>query len=272
MRIPLRTALTAWALLFCVLPVGVLTPSAAAAQEMQPSDGGATPASEAVVQLADWVIASRDNRNMAFVIIDKVSAELFVFTPSGELMGSAPALLGLAAGDDSVPGIGDRPLSTITPEERTTPAGRFVASFGSHATDSNVLWVDYETSVSLHPVVTTNAKERRLERLNSPSPADNRITFGCINVPANFYRHIVLPVFTGAKGVVYVLPETRPIETAIANFRPTQRHLAALVVRDAGAAAADASDTAAAAAAAADPNAALRSSFADIGWGVPNGH
>jgi len=268
MRIPLRMALTAWALLLCVLSVGVLTPSAAAAQEMHPSDAGATPASEAVVQVADWVIASRDNRGLAFVIIDKVNAELFVFNPKGELLGSAPALLGLAVGDDSVPGIGDRPLSTITPEERTTHAGRFVASFGSQATDSNILWVDYETSVSLHPVVTTNPTEKRLERLLSPGVDDNRITFGCINVPTEFYQNIVLPVFTGAKAVVYVLPETRPIETAFQNFRPQERHLAALVVRDANVAAADASATAA------DPSdatAALRDSFADIGWGVPNG-
>lgn len=270
MRIPLRMALTAWALLLCVLPVGAFAPSAAAAQEMHPTDTGATSASEAVVQLADWVIASRDNKGLAFVIIDKVSAELFLFNSNGELMGAAPALLGLARGDDSVPGIGDRPLATITPEERTTPAGRFVASFGSTATDSNVLWVEYDTSVSLHPVVTTNVQEQRLQRLESPTVDDNRITYGCINVPTEFYQHVVLPAFTGSKGVIYVLPETRPIETAIQNFRPQERHLAALVVRDASLAAADASDTAAAAPV--DSTTALRNSFADIGWGVPNGH
>ena len=245
MRIPLRIALTAWALLLCVLSVGTFTPSTAAAQEMHLGDGGGTPASEAVVQLADWVIATRDNNGLAFVIIDKVSAELFVFNANGELSGSAPALLGLAQGDDSAPGIGERPLSAITPEERTTPAGRFLAAFGLSPGDNDVLWVDYEDAVSLHPVVTTNVKERRLQRLQSPEATDNRITFGCINVPADFYQHIVLPAFTGTKGVVYVLPETRPIEEQFQNFRPQRRHLAGLVVREAATAATAAADASA---------------------------
>ena len=76
-----------------------------------------------------------------------------------------------------------------------------------------MLWIDWSTSVALHAVVTGNRRERRLERLLSPSPVDNRITFGCVNVPANFYREKVRTLFRRAGGVVYVLPDTKPLET-----------------------------------------------------------
>lgn len=159
--------------------------------------------------VADWVVDSGDNRSMPFVIIDKTNAKVFVFNADGRLRGAAPALLGLARGDDAVPGIGDRKLSSIRPEERTTPAGRFVASLDRNLRGGEILWVDYEGGVSLHPVITANPKEHRAQRLATPTPLDNRISFGCINVPAQFFAGVVSPVFTGTNGIVYVLPETR---------------------------------------------------------------
>ena len=71
--------------------------------------------------------------------------------------------------------------------------------------------MDYDNAISLHPLVTGNAKDRRSERLASPSASDNRISFGCINVPATFYDTHVRPLFAARNGVVYVLPETRPL-------------------------------------------------------------
>ena len=161
-------------------------------------------------ELADWVMQSADNGNKPFIVIDKIQARVFVFQPDGQLRGATTALMGLAIGDDSVPGIGQRKLSTIRPDERTTPAGRFVASLDRDAHGHEVLWVDYEASVSLHKVVQGTAKERRAQRLASPSAADKRITFGCINVPPRFYDDVVSASFKGIEGIVYVLPETRP--------------------------------------------------------------
>ena len=65
--------------------------------------------------VADWVVDSGDNHSMPFVIVDKTDAKVFVFDADGRLRGAAPALLGLARGDDSVPGIGDRELSERPP-------------------------------------------------------------------------------------------------------------------------------------------------------------
>lgn len=172
----------------------------------------AKPASESAMRVIAWVSASGDNDGLPFVIIDKVAAEVFVFDAEGRFLGATPALLGSAAGDDSVSGIGDRELSAIKPDERTTPAGRFVASYGYASGKRKVLWVDYATAISLHPVVYANKKERRLARLYSPSAEDNRITYGCINISAAFYENLVRPLFSDARGVVYILPDTKPLD------------------------------------------------------------
>ncbi len=156
--------------------------------------------------VADWVVDSGNNQGMPFVIVDKRDAKVFVFYADGRLRGAARCLLGMARGDDSVPGIGDRELSDIRPEERTTPAGRFVASLGYNFHKQDVLWVDYDDAISMHRVIRTKI---RLKGLATPSPLDKRLSYGCINVPDKFYDNIVSPAFTGTKGIVYVLPETR---------------------------------------------------------------
>lgn len=163
--------------------------------------------SEAAARKIRWAIAAKDNGDLPFVIVDKRAARVFVLDRHGVVLGSAPALLGLARGDVSPPGIGDRPLSAIRPEDRITPAGRFVAGLGPNLGAKDVLWVDYAGAISLHRVVTSNPREHRLERLATASILDNRISYGCINVPVKFFEDVVRPAFLGRGGVVYILPE-----------------------------------------------------------------
>jgi hypothetical protein len=160
--------------------------------------------------LADWVVESGNNSMLPFVIIDKVAARAFVFYPSGKLRGAAPVLLGQARGDISVPGIGARKMAHILPSERITPAGRFVATRDRNLRGDDILWVDYDAAISLHPVHTNRIGERRLQRLETPTPLDNRISYGCINVPTAFYNSIIRPSFNGTNGIVYILPENGP--------------------------------------------------------------
>lgn len=171
------------------------------------------PASAETSKLADWIVDSGDNGRLPFVIVDKRGAKVFVFNADGVLRGASAALLGQSSGDDSVPGIGTRKLADIRPEERTTPAGRFVASLGHNLHGGEILWVDYDAAISLHPVVTSNPREQRLQRLASATPLDNRISYGCINVPPKFYEGVVSPSFKQSDGIVYILPETRPAST-----------------------------------------------------------
>jgi hypothetical protein len=182
------------------------------------ADFGREEASREARHVADWVLHSGNNVSLPFIIVDKVQAKVFVFGPDGQFRGAAAALLGLARGDHTVPGIGERPLSKIRPEERTTPAGRFVASLDRNLHGEEILWVDYDSAVSLHRVIPGTAKDRRAERLASPSPLDNRISFGCINVPVTFYDKIVSPTFTGTNGIVYILPETRSAKSVFASY------------------------------------------------------
>jgi hypothetical protein len=162
--------------------------------------------------LADWVADSRDAAGLDFVIVDKKYAKLYVFDSDARLRGSAPVLLGGARGDDSVPGIGSRPIAEVLPEERTTPAGRFVGERGHNARGEDVVWVDYDAGVSMHRVLTTDPMERRLERLATPTNEDNRISYGCINVPVAFYEAYVRPTFASRRAIIYVLPEIKPLE------------------------------------------------------------
>ena len=173
--------------------------------------GVVTPSADAR-RLADWVAFNDDSKSATFVVIDKRFALLYLFDGQAQLLATSPVLLGSAPGDDTVPGIGDRPIALVRPEERTTPAGRFVAERGRNARGEDVVWVDYDAAVSMHRVVTANAAERRLERLASPTASDNRISYGCINLPVAFYEAHIRPAFASQSGIVYVLPEKATIE------------------------------------------------------------
>ena len=164
-------------------------------------------------RIVDWIVLSHDNDGLPFLVIDKKAAQLQVFAATGTFLGATPILLGAARGDESYPGIGEKPLGAIRPEEKTTPAGRFLAERGRNLNGEDIFWVDYDAAVSLHRVRATNPLERRLQRLATPTTLDNRISFGCINVPVRFYENVVQRALAGGRGMVYVLPETRPAFT-----------------------------------------------------------
>ena len=175
-------------------------------------------ASPEVRQMADWVVDSGDNQNMPFVILDKKEARVYVFHRHGGLRGAAPVLLGITAGDDSFPGVGNKPLSQVQPEEKTTPAGRFLAASDKNIKGADIVWIDYDSAVSFHAVVKGKPEERRAERLASPLPSERRISFGCVNVPVNFFKTALHASFKKSDGMVYVLPETRSVNQVFASF------------------------------------------------------
>jgi hypothetical protein len=173
-------------------------------------------------QVADWAASSGDNGGLPFVVIDKIRARLFVFDAAGLLRGASMALLGFAHGDDAIPGVGARKLAAIRPEERITPAGRFVAALGRDL-QQDILWVDYDNSISLHRVVTGNPGDHRRQRLLGLSPLNKRISYGCINVPARFYDEVVRTVFAGTSGIVYILPEQHKLRDVFPLSEPAPR-------------------------------------------------
>lgn len=168
--------------------------------------------------VADWAVFTSNHGKRAFVVVDKKDARVYVFAPDGKLKESAPALLGAALGDDSFPGVGDKPLSQVLPEEKTTPAGRFVAEPGRNTNNEDIVWVDYDAAVSMHRIRPTVAAERRLERLASRVIEDNRISFGCINLPVTFYEEALSPTVKQHGAIVYVLPDVKTPQQVFGSF------------------------------------------------------
>jgi len=162
-------------------------------------------------------VQSRDNQGMPFAIVDKKDAKLYLFTPRGRLVAATPALLGLARGDHSVPGIGDIPPARIPPADRTTPAGRFLTEPGRNLEGEDVVWIDYDAGLAIHRLRPNAAQEARLQRLASTLPDEHRVSAGCVVVPVEFYEDHVRPMLGERAGVVYVLPETRSVQEMFAG-------------------------------------------------------
>jgi len=206
---------------------------ASAAALAAPPRMPAAPLTADAQRIAQAAVAARDNAGGAFAVVDKKAASVFVFDAKGTLLGASPVLLGLARGDDSVPGIGERPMAKIRLHERTTPAGRFASEPGRNTGGEDIVWVDYDAAISMHRVRTTNKADRRLERLASPTIADNRISYGCINVPAAFYDAYVKPALGQRRGVVYVVPESSPVAAHFDFLNPAKDARAPSPVRPA---------------------------------------
>jgi hypothetical protein len=171
-----------------------------------------------VRHVANWTVDSGDHGTRSIVIIDKKDARVWVFDPDGRLLADSPALVGAAVGDDAVPGIGEKPLAEVLPEERTTPAGRYLAEPGVNAGGEDIVWVSYDLAVSMHRVRPTVKAERRLQRLASATPGDNRISFGCVNLPPEFYEQVLRPTVLQHGAIVYVLPETRSPQQQFGSY------------------------------------------------------
>lgn len=171
------------------------------------------PLSQAAQRVTSWVAQTGDNAGLPYVVIDKPTATILVFDAKGTAVASGPVLLGIALGDDATPGVGNKSLSEIGPAEKTTPAGRYLAKFGRAAGNVKMLWVDYANSVGIHTIPPAN-KENRTKRMLSPEIEDNRITYGCINVPKAIYNGKITQLFGKKGGYVYILPDTKPLEAA----------------------------------------------------------
>jgi hypothetical protein len=170
-----------------------------------------------------WVLESGDNRNMPFVIIDKKAAQIWVLQGDGQLRGASPVLLGFTPGDAGAPGMDRRPISSLSLQERTTPAGRFAAEPGHNLQGEAIVWIDYAAKLAIHRLRPAPALERRPERLASATPDDNRISLGCVVVPTDFYDAVISPVLGKRYSVVYVLPETQSLQQMLGTLRLGQQ-------------------------------------------------
>ena len=87
-----------------------------------------------------------------------------------------------------------------------------------NARNEDVVWVDYDAAVSMHRVLTTNPQERRLERLATATSEDNRVSYGCNNLPVAFFEQVLAPTVRQEGAIIYVLPETRSAQQVFGSF------------------------------------------------------
>jgi hypothetical protein len=167
------------------------------------------PALADTLTFASQVVGAQDNAGQPFAVIDKINAKLTLFNSYGAPVQSTPILLGAAVGDQSLPGVGSKAISAVEPHERTTPAGRFISELGRNANGELVIWIDYDAAISMHRLRPSKPSEKRPSRMASVTPKDNRITYGCINIPSVFFDQWMLPHFNGGRVLVYVLPEVK---------------------------------------------------------------
>ena len=153
------------------------------------------------------VMKAQDHRGLPFAVVDKKSAQLFVFDGAGQLRGGAAVLIGLTPGDVEVDQAVSASNSGLSVAQRTTPAGRFSSEPGRNLSGEAIVWMDYTARLAIHRLRPAAAHERRAERLASTTPDDNRITLGCVVVDPLFFDLVVAPTLGMGYGVVYVLPE-----------------------------------------------------------------
>jgi len=170
--------------------------------------------------VAEWALQSSDNQHRPFAVVDKKAARIYVFDAEGRLLGAANALLGQAPGDHSVPGVGDGDVNRIPLADRTTPAGRFASEPGRNLSGEAIVWFDYNAALAIHRVRPGASQVQRLERLASGTPSDNRASLGCVVVMPEFYDGVVQPTLGQHRGVVYVLPESQPVQAMFGAPQP----------------------------------------------------
>ena len=160
--------------------------------------------------VAQWALEGADAAGKPFLIVDKKAARLYVFEGGGRLLAATPVLLGAQPGDHSVPGVGERAQTgVLAPEDRTTPAGRFLTQPGRNLEGEHVIWIDYAAALAIHRLRPGRAHQVRAARLESSAPHERRVSLGCIVVPVAFYLDVIEPLLGQRRGIVYVLPETQ---------------------------------------------------------------
>lgn len=145
-----------------------------------------------------WVQQTRDNAGRPYIIADKQAGEIHIVGADGTVKATAPALYGRKIGDGM--SIGETPAGIFAIHQEAAPAsyGGDLQQFAT-APDGDVY--------AIHRVLTNN-KQDRPGRLASPTAEDNRISLGCINIPADLYNKYLSGKFDGK---LYVLPDQRSL-------------------------------------------------------------
>jgi hypothetical protein len=151
-----------------------------------------------VQKVVDW-IASQNRASEVSLVLDPASGKMLVLK-GGKIVADAPALFG-ELGVQVVNGDYGR---------KATPAGKFALKQVNDSEYGTTLEFlrpgDGSGYYAVHRVYLGDPKERREQRLASPSGADNNISFGCVNVSNDFYDNTLAKFDYSGSAYAYMLP------------------------------------------------------------------
>jgi len=150
-----------------------------------------------------------------FMVADKPNGMMHIFKEDGSHVLSDPTLYGKDKGD--VMGA----VSSLEGGAKITPAGKFTLEKSS-ARGGSLLLVESKDDtgyIAIHAADTSTPSENRLGRLETPTSADNRISYGCINTKHSTFINKVVPNIDSLDGgLIFVLPDAT--ETTAEMFKP----------------------------------------------------
>lgn len=138
------------------------------------------------------------------ITADKVKGTITVYWPDTNKSITQPALFGRVKSNELHMDNYDNPRVF----DNITPAGSFPITkmISWRLNEPMLVFIQGRSSVAaIHPLWMGNPDQKRIQRLKSPTPTDNRITGGCINVDATFFYTVLNHLPDGT--ILTILPE-----------------------------------------------------------------
>jgi hypothetical protein len=156
-----------------------------------------------------------------FIIADKPNGMIHIFKKDGSLLGQFATLYGKDSGD--LPGA----VSSLEGGKKVTPAGTYTlqpTASDEYAGGVTLKLKETEDAtgyIAIHAVWLGDPSEARQFRLRSTTSADNKVTYGCMNIDMQeFVSQIAPNVELLNGGMIFVLPDAK--ETTLSMF-PAQK-------------------------------------------------
>ena len=142
-----------------------------------------------------------------FMVADKPNGMLHIFKEDGSHALSDATLYGKDKGDVL------EAKSSLEGGAKITPAGKFTMkeSPSDYAGKTSLILLesqDYSGFIAVHAADVSTPSERRLERLETPTTEDNRISYGCINTKHETFINEIKPHISELDGgLIFILPD-----------------------------------------------------------------
>jgi hypothetical protein len=149
------------------------------------------------------------NINHTYYIADKPTAKMYAISPDGKEIGTCTFIRGTM--------LGEAPNTADVDESRligtTTPAGKYeIGDKYIHPDDiktykGKILSIYNTDCLAIH-IVYPGEFETRMAAINTPTPNDNNMSWGCANVPESFYDACITPyVKHGETATLMITPD-----------------------------------------------------------------